>query len=191
MSQDVDAIILGSSVTLRDWSKEACKHNRSPTYVSVLDLSSIKSLSGLDPDGMILVFRSGESDSIETNESGYIKMRRESGSIPESFPDRRILSYYLNPAVTLEDQLSRLERKWLEEWEIEIDIQALRDYVGETFDWLYKPGAWKFVRPLAPAMLAHRLYRGAGAKHIQSVEQIIKRQEQFIRLPVEEPFGPT
>ncbi|EXJ87864.1 hypothetical protein A1O1_04791 [Capronia coronata CBS 617.96] len=227
MSQDVDAIMFGSTLTLRDWSKEASKHNKSPTHVNVLDLPRIKSLSGLDPDGMILValLSGGDYDEagvagigstlaseiaragfgsdlldlvrnndeaglqewrerleyeLETNESGYFKMRRKSVKIPPSFPDRRILSYYLNPAVTPEDQLAMLERKWTEAWESEIDIQALRDYVGDTFDWLYKPGACKFVRVMAPALLANSLRLEGSTPYIHSVEQITERRQHFV-----------
>lgn len=227
MSQDVDAIMFGSALTLRDWSKEASKHNKSPTHVNVLDLPRIKSLSGLDPDGMILValLSGGDYDEagvagigstlaceiaragfgadlldlvrkndqpglqewrerlefeLETNESGYFKMRRKALKIPESFPDRRILDYYMNPAVTPEDQLAMLERKWLQAWESDIDVQALRNYVAETFDWLYKPGAWKFVRVMAPSLLANRLRRGTAESHVRSVEQITERRKHFV-----------
>lgn len=55
MSQDVDAIMFGSTLTLRDWSKEGTKGNKTPTHVNVLDLVKIKETSGLDPAGMILV----------------------------------------------------------------------------------------------------------------------------------------
>ena len=55
MSQDVDAIMFGSSLTLRDWSKEAARGNKSATHVSALKLPEIKTRTGLDPAGMILV----------------------------------------------------------------------------------------------------------------------------------------
>ncbi len=154
MSQDVDAIMFGSTLTLRDWSKEASKHNKSPTHVNVLDLPRIKSLSGLDPEGMILVallsggdydeagvagigsrlaceiaragfgsdllelVRKSDEDGIrewrerlqfelETNESGYFKVKRKSIQVPDTFPDRKILGYYLNPAVTPDDEAGK------------------------------------------------------------------------------------
>ena len=55
MSQDVDAIMFGSTLTLRDWSKEAARGNKSATHVSALRLSDITTRTGLDPAGMILV----------------------------------------------------------------------------------------------------------------------------------------
>ncbi|KIX03346.1 uncharacterized protein Z518_06898 [Rhinocladiella mackenziei CBS 650.93] len=227
MSQDVDAIMFGSTRTLRDWSKETSKHSKSPTHVNVLDIDQLQSLSRLDPDGMILVALLGGGDydevgvagigstlaceiaragfgsellgcvrrgdevgvrewrerlqfELQTNESGYFKIKRKSVQIPDTFPNRQILGYYMNPAVTPEDQLAELEGQWLEAWKSEIDIPALRDYVGETFEWLYKPGAWKFVRVMAPALLANRLHRGTARSDIQSADQITERRKHFV-----------
>lgn len=55
MSQDVDTIMFGSTLTLRDWSKEGTKGNKTPTHVNVLESAKIKEISGLDSAGMILV----------------------------------------------------------------------------------------------------------------------------------------
>lgn len=226
MSQDVDAIMFGSTLTLRDWSKEASKHNKSPTHVNVLDLPRIKSLSGLDPEGMILVallsggdydeagvagigsrlaceiaragfgsdllelVRKSDEDGIrewrerlqfelETNESGYFKVKRKSIQVPDTFPDRKILGYYLNPAVTPDDELPKLEKTWTEAWESEICIADMRAYVRETFEWDYKPGAWKFVRVMAPALLANRLLRKRQSP-VGSADQITERRKHFV-----------
>lgn len=226
MSQDVDAIMFGSAVTLRDWSKEASKHNKSPTHVNILDLPRIKDISGLDPDGMILVALLSGGDynesgvpgfgpglaceaaragfgkdlldlirnhdkagvgewrerlqfELESNESGYFKTRHRSIAIPETFPDERILGYYMTPAVSPEDQLPALAKKFQTVWESKIDTKALRDYVADTFEWCYKPGAWKFVRVMAPALLAHSLICGSTGP-ITSADQITERRRHFI-----------
>ena len=57
MTQDVDAIVFGSGLTLRDWSKEGpARGNPTATHVSAFDLEKLKDISrGLDPEGMILV----------------------------------------------------------------------------------------------------------------------------------------
>ncbi|OQV05783.1 XPG I-domain-containing protein [Cladophialophora immunda] len=229
MTQDVDAIMFGSGLTLRDWSKEGNgkKGNKTPTHVNVLDLPRVKEMSGLDPEGMVLVallsggdydedgiagvgcmlaceiaragfgsdllelVRNRDEDGInewrerlqfelETNESGYFKMKRKSIRIPDSFPDRKILGYYMNPAVTPPGELEKLERKWVKAWDGEIDIQALRDYAAEMFEWWYKPGAWKFVRVTAPALLANRLLRGAATSYVTSADQITERRQHFV-----------
>ncbi|KAK7890808.1 hypothetical protein LTR67_008019 [Exophiala xenobiotica] len=226
MSQDVDAIMFGSTLTLRDWSKEASKHNKSPTHVNVLDLPRIKSLSGLDPDGMILValLSGGDYDEagvagigstlaceiaragfgsdllelvrkcdedglrewrerlqfeLETNESGYFKMKRKLVKVPDTFPDRKILEYYLKPAVTPDDELPKLVQTWTKAWESEVNIADMREYVRETFEWDYKPGAWKFVRVMAPALLANQLLRKSESA-VGSTDQITERRKHFV-----------
>ena len=55
MSQDVDALMWGSTMTLRDWSPEGTRGNKNATHVNVLRAEEIKSNTKLDPDGMILV----------------------------------------------------------------------------------------------------------------------------------------
>lgn len=226
MSQDGDAIMFGSRLTLRNWSKEGARGNNEPTHVDVLDLEKIKTGPGLDPDGMILVallsggdynqqglpgfgvhlacdiaragfgtdlleaIRNNDQEAIhdwrerltyelETNESGYFKKRHKTLKIPEDFPNRQILRYYTDPAVSPHDILARLEQTWAGEWSVEIDIPALRAYVGQTFDWQYKGGAWKLVRTLSRPLLANRLQRGNPGRLLTSVDHITERREHY------------
>ena len=227
MSQDGDAIMFGSNITLRDWSKEGTRGNKSPTHVNVLDLPRIKEMSGLDPDGMILVAllsggdynqdgvpgfgpalaceiaRAGFGEDLlefvrrqnevgisewrerlqyelESNESGYFRRKHKTLKVPDSFPDRTLLGYYTNPAISNARDLGNLEKKWLDTWDSAINILEMRDYVGQTFDWLYKPGAWKFVRGMAPSLLAHKLRLGLAEQYVNSAEQISERRRHFI-----------
>lgn len=226
MSQDGDAIMFGSQMTLRDWSKEGSRGNKAPTHLNLLDLPRVKQRSGLDPEGMILValLSGGDYDQdgvsgfgaalaceaaragfgtdllelirkddevglaewrerlqyeLETNESGYFKRRHKTLKIPDSFPNRTLVSYYVDPAVSKDDGLKKLERKLEKSWDEDINIPELRGYVGDTFDWLYKPGAWKFVRSMAPPLLAHTLHRGLPQQHVTSVDQIKERRQHF------------
>ena len=226
MSQDGDAIMFGSNVTLRDWSKEGTRGNKSPTHVNLLDLPRIKEKSGLDPDGMILValLSGGDYDQdgisgfgpglaceiaragfgedlielvsnsdevgisewrerlqyeLESNESGYFKKKHKTLELPDSFPDRTLLGYYTHPTISREDDLKGLEKQWLETWDSGISIPQMREYVGQTFDWLYKPGAWKFVRGMAPSLLAHKLRLSMAHQHVNKVEQICERRQHF------------
>ena len=226
MSQDGDAIMFGSQLTLRDWSKEGTRGNKTPTHVNLLDLPRLKERSGVDPDGMILValLSGGDYDQdgvagfgaglaceaaragfgtdllelvrnddkaglqewrqrlqfeLETNESGFFKRRHKTLKIPDAFPDRTLVSYYVNPAVSEDEDLTKLEKKLSKTWDEEIDIPELRGYVGDTFDWLYKPGAWKFVRSIAPPLLAHRLRCGVAHQSVTSVDQIRERRQHF------------
>ncbi|TVY54088.1 Flap endonuclease GEN-like protein, partial [Lachnellula suecica] len=56
LSEDVDTLMFGCGVTLRNWSSEGTRGNRSPTHVSVYDAVKTKQgKSGLDREGMILI----------------------------------------------------------------------------------------------------------------------------------------
>jgi hypothetical protein len=55
MSQDVDTLMFGSTITLRDWSKEGTKGSKTPSHVNVLRAEETLTNTGLDSDGMILV----------------------------------------------------------------------------------------------------------------------------------------
>ena len=227
MSQDGDAIMFGSGVTLRDWSKEGTKGNKTPTHVDVLDLPRLKERSGLDPEGMILValLSGGDYDQngvpgfgaglaceaaragfgtdllhlvrqndepgmtewrerlqyeLESNESGYFRKKHKTVKIPDSFPDRTIVNYYINPAVSAQDDLNKLEEHWAKTWKASIDTAALRGYVAQTFDWQYKPGAWKYVRTMAPSLLAYKLLEGTAVSHVTSLGDITERRQHFI-----------
>ena len=227
MSQDGDAIMFGSGVTLRDWSKEGTKGNKTPTHVNVLDLPRLKERSRLDPEGMILValLSGGDYDQngvagfgaglaceaaragfgadllhlirqddesglnkwrerlqyeLESNESGYFRKKHKTVRIPDSFPDRSIVNYYINPAISEPGDLEKLEKHWTKSWEANIEVAELRDYVAQTFDWQYKPGAWKFVRTMAPSLLASKLLGGTATCHVTSIDQITERRQHFI-----------
>jgi holliday junction resolvase YEN1 len=226
MSDDGDAVMFGSKLTLRNWSKEGARGNKEPTHVDLLDLRQIKDGPKLDPEGMILVallsggdynqqglpgfgvhvacdiaragfgsdliqaVQSNDEDALQdwrerleyelnTNESGYFKKRHRTLKIPKSFPDRTILRYYTSPVVSSPDALKQLEMKWSTDWQASIDVQSLRSYTAETFDWRYKPGALKLVRSLARPLLADRLQNGFADQLIRSSGQIHERREHY------------
>lgn len=55
LSEDVDTLMFGSGITLRNWSPEL-KSSKTPTHVNLYDAEKTKSgISGLDREGMILV----------------------------------------------------------------------------------------------------------------------------------------
>lgn len=56
LSEDVDTLMFGCGVTLRNWSSEGTRGNKAPTHVSVYDAKATKEgKSGLDREGMVLV----------------------------------------------------------------------------------------------------------------------------------------
>ncbi|KAJ9631932.1 hypothetical protein H2203_000333 [Taxawa tesnikishii (nom. ined.)] len=54
LSEDVDTLMFGSGVTLRNWSSEQ-RSSKVPTHVNLYDAAVTKEGSGLDREGMILV----------------------------------------------------------------------------------------------------------------------------------------
>jgi len=56
LSEDVDTLMFGSGITIRNWSPEKGSSGKTPTHVNVYDAVETKNgPSGLDRDGMILV----------------------------------------------------------------------------------------------------------------------------------------
>jgi Holliday junction resolvase YEN1 len=56
LSEDVDTLMFGCGQTLRNWSSEGSRGNKSPTHVSVYNAKATKEgSSGLDREGMVLV----------------------------------------------------------------------------------------------------------------------------------------
>jgi len=54
LSEDVDTLMFGCEVTFRNWSGEGGK-SKAPTHVSVYERESVEAVSGLTPEGMVLI----------------------------------------------------------------------------------------------------------------------------------------
>lgn len=92
---------------------------------------------------------------LHTNESGHFRTRHGALVVPKSFPDRKVLAYYTHPTVSGLEKFSQLSVSIAQPKPI--NIQELRTFVAEAFEWLNLSGALKFIRGLAPALLIHRL----------------------------------
>ncbi|KAI0803369.1 hypothetical protein GGR55DRAFT_398051 [Xylaria sp. FL0064] len=88
------------------------------------------------------------------NESGFFRTRHKALNIPDDFPNIEILRYYTHPVVSPAKTLDRLKQQT---WDRQIDVQGLREFVRETFDWSYRIGAIKFIRVLAPCLLVREI----------------------------------
>lgn len=55
LSEDVDTMLFGCSMTMRSWTAEGARGNKSPTHVNVYKAESTKEEKGLDSEGMILI----------------------------------------------------------------------------------------------------------------------------------------
>ncbi|KAK3392252.1 hypothetical protein B0T20DRAFT_382874 [Sordaria brevicollis] len=89
---------------------------------------------------------------LRTNESGFFRTRHRALEIPEGFPSLEVLRYYTHPVVSKLETVQRLRRVFPAKRQ-EVDVEGLRVFVRETFDWDYKSGAVKFIRVLAPSLL--------------------------------------
>lgn len=108
----------------------------------------------------------GLKHELQTNASGFFRTRHHKLHIPEQFPSLEILRYYTHPVVSPAEVVERV-RVDLEAVETadataamrgkRVDIPGLRDFAAETFDWTNRDGAVKFIRVLAPTLLARIL----------------------------------
>ena len=91
---------------------------------------------------------------LRTNESGFFRTKHKALHVPDSFPNLDVLRYYTHPVVSPAEVVERLRAQ---EWEKPVDVQGLREFGRETFDWNYRVGAVKFIRVLAPCLLVRKL----------------------------------
>lgn len=202
LSEDVDTIMFGCTLTLRNWSAEGTRAAKTPTHVSVYDVAELRQgETGLDREGMVLValmsggdyipegvpgcgvkvaceaaragfgrrlcrikgsdpealarWREELLEELRTNKSKFFRTKHKALAIPDEFPSLEVLRYYTHPVVSQAATIDRLKREF--PTRKEIDIVGLRDFTAETFDWVYKIGAVKFIRVLAPSLLVQAL----------------------------------
>ncbi|KAG9946443.1 hypothetical protein KCU85_g6489, partial [Aureobasidium melanogenum] len=99
---------------------------------------------------------------IRTNESKHFRQKRPGLTIPDTFPDQKVLSYYTHPCISTPDKIAKLKDTL--KWDMPLDYPSLRDFAGDAFDWRCIGGAKKFIRNLAPAVLVRELrLRGEAA----------------------------
>jgi Holliday junction resolvase YEN1 len=115
-------------------------------------------------------WRKNLAHELKTNESKFFKVKRKAQQIPEDFPDRKVLGYYTHPVVSSAAKVQRLKEQIV--WDGELDIQKLRDFVADAFEWKGKEGAKKFVRGLAPVLLVLRL-RQRGDRRDSGLDDLV------------------
>lgn len=113
---------------------------------------------------------------LQHNESGFFRTRHKALKIPDDFPNMEVLRYYTHPVVSPATTLERLRQQV---WDRQIDIQGLRDFVQETFDWSYRIGAIKFIRVLAPCLLVRKLLQQSseGDNATRTADAIVDKSE--------------
>ncbi len=55
LSEDVDTLMFGCTLSLRNWTAEAVRGNKSPTHVNIYHAATTETKTHLDSEGMILV----------------------------------------------------------------------------------------------------------------------------------------
>jgi Holliday junction resolvase YEN1 len=119
------------------------------------DLVEIVYNKGADTDTELNKWRERLRHELKENESGYFRKRHRAVQIPDSFPDRKILSDYTHPIVSSTDQLELVRQSLT--WDQNIDMATLWTFVSETLKWKHAFGAKKFVKAFAAPLVSHRL----------------------------------
>ncbi|KUI58032.1 hypothetical protein VP1G_05324 [Cytospora mali] len=107
-----------------------------------------------DPEALAS-WRKELMEELRTNKSQFFRTRHKALAIPEDFPSVEVLRYYTHPVVSQAATVDKLKREFPKKKAI--DIEGLRAFTAETFDWVYKIGAVKFIRVLAPSLLVQAL----------------------------------
>ncbi|KAL8793867.1 MAG: hypothetical protein Q9195_003593 [Heterodermia aff. obscurata] len=204
LSEDVDTLMFGCTVHLRNWSSAGSK-GKTPTHVDLYKADAIEAKCGINREGMILIalmsggdyvpggipgcgiktayeaakggfgselcklhdedveglnqWRDWLKHELNTNEGGHFRKSHKALRIPETFPNKIVLSYYTHPATSSAEELEHLSSNL--SWG-ECNVRQLRLFVANMFEWENLPGAKKFIRGLAPALLIQRLCNRAG-----------------------------
>ncbi|KAI1762783.1 hypothetical protein GGR53DRAFT_500355 [Hypoxylon sp. FL1150] len=116
---------------------------------------------------------------LQHNESGFFRTRHKALSIPDSFPNLEVLRYYTHPVVSPASVLDRLRNQ---SWEREVNVQGLREFVRETFDWTYRIGAIKFIRVLAPCLLVQKMMTAQNAQRVKPVKHSEREESELVTL---------
>lgn len=88
---------------------------------------------------------------LQTNENGYFRTRHHSLKIPDDFPDLEVLRYYTNPAVSPSESLEAVRDAMT--MRRRVQVNRLRSFVRDNFEWQGKEGANKLIRTLSQPLL--------------------------------------
>ncbi|KAL2818958.1 hypothetical protein BJX63DRAFT_48823 [Aspergillus granulosus] len=120
----------------------------------------LEALEADDLDAKLNEWRERLQYELEENESGYFQTKHKVVRIPETFPDRTILSYYAKPVVSSAQDIQSLKYRLENAWDREVNVFELRQFTADVFDWNYRSGARKVIRLLAEPLVSYRLRLG-------------------------------
>ncbi|KAL4737333.1 hypothetical protein BDV11DRAFT_172055 [Aspergillus similis] len=124
------------------------------------DLLEVLEADGAELETRLNKWRDRLQYELEENESSYFQTKHKAVRIPETFPDRTILSYYAKPVVSSEQQIESLKYRLRNAWDREVDVSELRQFTAYAFEWNYRSGARKVIRLLAEPLVSYRLRLG-------------------------------
>lgn len=113
---------------------------------------------------------------LKTNESKYFRTRHKSLTIPEDFPNMEVLRYYTHPVVSPEPTLDIIRHRLRETREIQ--LEGLREFARETFNWDFRIGAIKFIRVLSEGLFVNRLHQD-GVDGDSLVQKVSSQRNHF------------
>lgn len=119
---------------------------------------------------------------LQTNEQKFFRTRHRFG-VPEDFPNLEVLRYYTHPVVSPESSLPDIRQKV--DHKSDMQLEALREFTRETFDWDYRIGAIKFVRVLGQALLVQNIAKRTDAitkrteANVEHIKRIAGRRTHF------------
>lgn len=136
---------------------------------------SVCQLRASDTEGL-RQWKKSLTHELQTNESKYFRTRHKALVIPEDFPNVEVLRYYTHPVVSPESTLEVVRQRLNETREIQLD--GLREFTRETFNWDFRIGAIKFIRVLSEGLFVNRMYQD-GVNGDSFVKKISSRRNHF------------
>lgn len=129
---------------------------------------SLCRLKASDTDG-IAAWKRGLAEELKSNESGYFRTKHASLTLPTKFPNMEVLRLYTHPVVSPTSDLESIRVKLSTQRSIQ--LEDLREFCRETFDWDYRGGAFKFIKVLSDALLVQQLRQHAAEGSTSPVGQ--------------------
>lgn len=133
---------------------------------------SLCRLKTSDKEG-IKAWRKNLVHELQTNESNYFRTKHKSLTIPSDFPDMEIVRLYTHPVISPLADIEAIRERLLQQGDV--DLESLREFTRETFDWDYRGGALKFIKVMAEALLVHRLRQAHEKQDTTIGENLVKK----------------
>ncbi|TFB00650.1 Flap endonuclease GEN-like protein [Trichoderma ghanense] len=121
-------------------------------------------------------WRASLTHELRTNESKFFRTRHKALEIPDDFPNIEALRYYTHPVVSPESTLEAVRQKLAETREIQ--LEGLREFARETFNWDFRIGAIKFIRVLSEGLFVNRMLQD-GIDGDSLVKKVSGRRTHF------------